>query len=410
MLPARFVVLTQLPLTQSGKVDKRTLQQMPAPQETARDPAAETPADGIEASLLKVFRDVLRSPSFGFDDSFFDHGGYSLLAVKLFARIANTLGTELPITALFDAPTVRSLATLLREGTSLATIVPVVPRRAGGDEPPFFLVQSYLLYGLAGSMVPETRPVLGIREAESFNSVGVPLAERVTTCADAIQRIYPRGLVHLGGWCAAATLTIEIARRLQEQGRTIGMLALFDAEAPGFVPRPASGNPRLARLRATLKYHASRLRRLGWAGRFEYLLERATQQTMQCVEWIYMRHRGAVGRLQHALPFLPNAFFYNRWTQLRAEEHPGLQPIDAKVYLFRASDVVHVPGSDEAMGWREIARGGAEVIFVPGHHESMFHEPQLSTLREEFRQAMLKVEPASPFPNNGSSGQRERAS
>jgi acyl carrier protein len=112
-------------------VDKRALQERPAPEEIATKTGAEKPADAVEAALLKVFREVLRSPSFGLDDSFFDHGGYSLLAVRLFARIANTLGTELPITALFDAPTVRALSVLLREGQSLATIVPL---RAGGEK------------------------------------------------------------------------------------------------------------------------------------------------------------------------------------------------------------------------------------------------------------------------------------
>jgi amino acid adenylation domain-containing protein len=131
MLPARFVLLPELPLTGSGKVDKRALQERPAPEEIATKTGAEKPADAVEAALLKVFREVLRSPSFGLDDSFFDHGGYSLLAVRLFARIANTLGTELPITALFDAPTVRALSVLLREGQSLATIVPL---RAGGEK------------------------------------------------------------------------------------------------------------------------------------------------------------------------------------------------------------------------------------------------------------------------------------
>ncbi len=387
MLPARYVTLTQLPLTGSGKTDKRALLRMPSPDETAPNSTSKQPSDLVEASLLKVFREVLRLPSFGLDDNFFHYGGYSLLAVRLFARIGNVLGSELPITSLFDAPTVRSLAAVLREGQRLPVAVPI---RSTGDAPPFFLVHSYLLYGLAAEMVPEPHPIYGLREIESEQVC--TLQDRVRTCVDAIDRVYPEGRVHLGGWCAAATLTVEIARSLQANGRNVGLLALFDAEVPGFIPRPATGSPRTARLRAAVKYHLGRLRSVGWRGRFDYLLERISQHSLQSMEWIYTRHRRTVARLQRLMPFLPNVLFYNRWTQQRVEEKWQVRPIDTTVSLFRAADVILVPGSDDTMGWGEIARGGVEVLFVPGHHESMFHPPQLSVLAQEFAAALRRAE------------------
>jgi amino acid adenylation domain-containing protein len=388
MLPSRFVSVQALPLTGSGKVDKRALQQLPKPEEIQRVSAdGDIPVDIVEGSLLKIFREVLRSRSFGPEDSFFDFGGYSLLAVRLFARIAKEMGTDLAITTLFEAPTVRKLALLMRKGDSLPTLVPI---RTSGDDDPFFLVHSYLLYGLAGSMVPAQHPVYGLREAKAAGQAG-GLSDQATMCVKAIERVHPHGVVHLGGWCAAAPLTIEIARRLQEQGRTIGMVALFDADAPGFVPQANGSHPRLTRLRATLGYHRNRMLRLHWRGRFQYVVERGSQHLLQMAEWFYMGHRQLLKRTQRVLPFLPSILFHNRWTQIAVVEQQVLKPIDARIFLFRALDVIMMPGSEAELGWRAIARRGVEVIFVPGHHESMFHEPQFTVLRQQFAQAIQKA-------------------
>ena len=397
MLPSRFVALEALPLTGSGKVDKRALRQLPKPEEPQRVRAeGEIPVDIVEGSLLKIFREVLRSRTFGPEDNFFDYGGYSLLAVRLFARISKEMGTDLPITTLFEAPTVRRLAVLLRKGENLQTLVPI---RTSGSDDPFFLVHSYLLYGLAGSMVPAQNPVYGLREIK-VTGQGGGLSDQVTACVKAIERVHPHGTVHLGGWCAAAPLTIEIARRLKEQGRTVGMVTLFDAAAPGFVPQAGGSHPRLTRLHVTLAYHLNRMRRLRWRERLQYVLERGSQHLLQMVEWFYLGHRQSIKRMQSRMPLLPGILFHNRWTQIAVVEERVMAPIDAKVFLFRALDVIIMPGSEAELGWRAIAKRGVEVIFVPGHHESMFHEPQVTVLRQQFAKAMEQVQNEDSRPES----------
>ncbi len=397
MLPSRFVSLDKLPLTGSGKIDKRALCDLPPPPDVSDDKQAdfhealeqEIPVNATELALLRVFREVLRSRSFGLDDNFFDFGGYSLLAVRLFARVANVLGIEVPITTLFEAPTVRRLAALLKAGGKFQTIVSI---REGGDRDPFFLVQSYLLYGMAGSMVPNSHPVRGVREEASHTRGEIAFKDRVALYADAIQHSSPRGVIHLGGWCAAAIFTVEIARRLQSQGRTIGMLALFDAEAPGFLEASSNAKAVSARLRAAWIFHREHLRQVTWRGRIAYLLNKISRQPLRMMELFYMRHRSAIVLLQKTMPYLPNVVFYNRWTQIVPVDQPALAPIDAKIHLFRALDVIDLHKNDEAMGWKSVARGGVEVIFVPGDHETMFLEPQLSVLRQEFSRAMREAE------------------
>jgi amino acid adenylation domain-containing protein len=105
MVPAAFVVLDALPLTPNGKVDRAAL---PVP-DLAGTVAYRAPRTERQELLCGIFAEVLGVPQVGVDDSFFDLGGQSLQAMRLTSRIQAALGADVPIAALFDAPTVTDL-------------------------------------------------------------------------------------------------------------------------------------------------------------------------------------------------------------------------------------------------------------------------------------------------------------
>jgi acyl carrier protein len=110
MVPAHFVVLPALPRTPSGKVDRRAL---PAP--GAARPAGEgaaylPPRSAEEERMAALWSDVLGVERVGIEDNFFDLGGHSLSAARLLARVRAEMGVELPLAAVFQAPTVAALA------------------------------------------------------------------------------------------------------------------------------------------------------------------------------------------------------------------------------------------------------------------------------------------------------------
>jgi amino acid adenylation domain-containing protein len=117
MVPSEFTFLDRLPLTPSGKVDRRAL---PEPAE-ARPDLAEAyvaPRNPVEAVMAKIWGEILGLEQVGVHDHFFQLGGHSLLGTRLISRLRETFHVELPIRKLFEAPTVALLSEAMLESSS----------------------------------------------------------------------------------------------------------------------------------------------------------------------------------------------------------------------------------------------------------------------------------------------------
>jgi acyl carrier protein len=112
MVPSTFVTLETFPLTASGKVNRRAL----PPPDLAR-PELETvfvaPQTPVEEVLAEMWARVLGIDRVGIHDDFFESGGHSLLATQLVNRIRKAFRVDLPLRALFEAPTVAALSQVM---------------------------------------------------------------------------------------------------------------------------------------------------------------------------------------------------------------------------------------------------------------------------------------------------------
>ncbi|HEX6042688.1 non-ribosomal peptide synthase/polyketide synthase, partial [Longimicrobium sp.] len=128
MVPREVVRLAALPLTPNGKVDRRAL---PAPGASVSDADGtyDAPRTVAEERLAAIFATLLRVRAVGRNDDFFSLGGHSLLATRVMARVRDAFGVELPLRALFEAPTVAALARAVEDaGGQPVSQPPLVPR------------------------------------------------------------------------------------------------------------------------------------------------------------------------------------------------------------------------------------------------------------------------------------------
>lgn len=121
LVPSAVVVLDRLPVTSNGKLDRAAL---PAPRRASARTGGEPPGNAAEAAMCALFAEVLGVPGVGVNDNFFELGGHSLLAARLLSR----LDTDLPIRAVFDAPTVALLTSLLESARKTRPVLRPVRR------------------------------------------------------------------------------------------------------------------------------------------------------------------------------------------------------------------------------------------------------------------------------------------
>jgi amino acid adenylation domain-containing protein len=229
MVPGAVILIDALPLTPSGKLDRKAL---PGPDFAPAEPAR-APRTPREAVLAALFAELLGLSHVDIDTSFFDLGGHSLLATRLVSRIRTVLGVSLPIRAIFETPTVAGLGAYFdshekEDGTNLVII------RQAGSLPPLFCIHggAGLVWSFRNMMGEhlQDRPVYalqarGIEENEELPS---DMAALVSDYLQQILRIQPRGPYHLLGWSFGAVAAQAMATELQKRGETVSFLAMLD--------------------------------------------------------------------------------------------------------------------------------------------------------------------------------------
>jgi amino acid adenylation domain-containing protein len=251
MIPARLIPVTDFPLNTSGKINKGAL---PAPGDSISVPSAGTEsavaAGPVATVLAGLFATVLRRERVGPDDSFFDLGGSSLAVMRLVDLIAGRLGADVGVAAIFLHPTPRRLAASLDQASAAG---PLIALTGQADGPPLFLIHAVggTVFGyaqLAGELAGAYR-VYGL-EAPGLTEPGATAASLDGLVADYTSRIraaQPDGPYRLGGWSMGGIIAFEVARRLEQAGAEVGLLALLDApfdfpglDVPDASPQSAS--------------------------------------------------------------------------------------------------------------------------------------------------------------------------
>jgi amino acid adenylation domain-containing protein len=241
-LPSVIISLDALPLNANGKLEQSALPPPPSGPSSTRDGASAT-ADALEQQLLETWREVLGVPALGPEDDFFDSGGHSLLAVTLFARIEQNTGVRLPLSTIFEAPTVRELEKVLRSNGWDVPGRPLASLTVTGSRSPLFFVtagdgNSVGFGALARRLGPE-QPFYALqpRGMDGRRVIDVGVTKLARRYVRDIRGIQAHGPYILGGRCFGTLVAFEMTRILEAASERVSLLIALDSVGPLWKPR-----------------------------------------------------------------------------------------------------------------------------------------------------------------------------
>ncbi len=416
MIPFAFVPLETLPLTPNGKVDRRAL---PKFSEPSRNESIAQSCDNItptEATLLEIWKDLLRLKQVTIQDNFFELGGHSLLATQMTSRVRDALGLELPLKSVFEAPTIAQLAPILdtlKNHTSTPKIPPLVrldrsayrhtrstaiepqpaawsplvPLTLGTSKQPFFCVHP--MFGVVFPYLELANCLESDRSFYGLQPLGLdgklPPLNRIEAIAayyiEAIQTLQPQGPYFLGGWSFGGFVAFEMAQQLTRAGHEVELLAILDTPAPCNKPsfyqslKFLIGTAVWSTLPFLLDYSALAIDRLqsgnAWFSRWQWstllrLMPEETRLRLLDESAISPMLRIVYANAQAAYRYVP-------------------QPYLHRITLFQAAEQSTAIEQDATLGWSALT-SEIQLHQVPGNHLSLLKQPHVQILAQQLKQ------------------------
>ena len=255
MMPAAFEILADLPLTPNRKLDRHRL---PAPSRDSFTVAP--PRNELERQLVKIWEKILDTPHIGIDDSFFDLGGHSLVALQLFAEIDRIWHKKLLLAVLLESPTIAELAKMIHTETR-SDWSPLVLLKPGEHQPPLFFVHpiggNLFDYHTLSKRLEIKPPIYGL-QPRGIDGKQPPIEcieDMASYFIQAIQTVQPQGPYSIVGYSFGGIVAFDMARQLTERGERVAFLGLVDIRCPVI---PPVGTP----LREWIDIQFNRLRKL----------------------------------------------------------------------------------------------------------------------------------------------------
>jgi thioesterase domain-containing protein/acyl carrier protein len=378
------------------------------------------PRDDVERTIVGFWEELLGVNQVGVADSFFDLGGHSLIAVRLFAKIKQTYAVDYPISVLFEAPTVERCAAMIKEAIGGGDGDPAeaaeatdegAPRKAdrpgpryvhlvpmhkgeGGPKRPFFLVAgmfgNVLNLGHLANLIGTDRPFYGLQARGLYGD-----AEPHETFEEAardylaeVKQVQPHGPYLLGGFSGGGLTAWEMAQQLIAEGEEVAMLLLLDSRLPQVPPLRREDRVRMK------------------------LIELQRSGPGYLVEWGRNRFEWELGKVRRR--FFPKddvaqptptsfqndkikAAFYRALERYRMRHYPG------RAILFRPKleplyviDDDHWIDDEDKYLFHDNGFGkyadDIEVYEMPGDHDSMVLEPNVRVMARRLKRCIERAE------------------
>jgi len=369
MVPSAYVALDALPLTASGKVDRKALPQPDL--EAIRKSHFVAPNSPTEHQMAAVWERVFGVSPIGVNDNFFDLGGDSLRAAALVSAIEETFGRVLKPSVLLTAPTVADMtAATIRLENGLDE--PLTALRATGTRAPiFFLHNDYgrglYTHAIARSLSPE-HPFYAVHR-DGLDGMGdSPTVEALAgNCVRSLRAARAHGPYVLCGHCHGGLIALETARQLRRAGEEVELVVMVDTRAPIRARRALRrvstmlgplGEAAFDGVDTGLKHVVRAGEEIAWRSAYYRKRIAALGQKINAAETVQQVPREPLA-VRHAYSRAASRYLPARYTGqvalFRAEKFPTRRPDLGWSSLLPQLEIVVVPGDHYTCITRHVA-------------------------------------------------------
>jgi phthiocerol/phenolphthiocerol synthesis type-I polyketide synthase E len=354
----------------------------PSPAHVAEDAAA--------GKLLRIWQDQLGVEGITSDQNFFDLGGDSSLAVRMFAEVEKVFGVKLPLATLYDAPTVVELARVIGGETASAGWSPLVAIQPSGSRPPLFCMHgaggTVLMYRDLSRRLGGDQPFYGL-QALGLDGSRDPLTtieEMAAVYVKEIRKVQPAGPYFISGYCMGGTVAYEVAQQLQQQGETVAMLALFDTMNWHEIPLNLWSKSRYWGQR--ILFHAGSFFGLDLAGKRKFFEEKVEILKDRIPVWqgnlqtTFGKRANGMASSSLLLSHIWKVNDRASWNYV-AKPFPGILTDIRPAKQYWIFDKLEYK-------WKQLVQGGEKVIILPVNPATMLVEPFVEHLAGAVRRTM----------------------
>jgi thioesterase domain-containing protein/acyl carrier protein len=352
------------------------------------------PQTETEKTLATIWEDVLSARPIGRDQDYFELGGNSLLATRLFAEIDRVFHIHLPISTLFYAKTIAEFAALVEKqhsGDSWSSLVPIQPN---GSRIPFFCVHggggNVLIYRDLSRHLGPDQPFYGLQSQglDGKRDLLPRIEAMASLYVEEIKKVQPHGPYYLGGYCLGGTIALEMAQQLRASGQEVAIVALFDTV--NWMRLRKRNSIDLLRYHVErIYFHIKNFLLLDFRGMRRFLRQK----------WKVLQSRTTVWKGSLLSRFSGNAVNNTSESQLlsrlwKVNDEASLayipKPYLGRIADFRPKDQYGLylePG----VNWDGIALGPLDVHVLPVYPAGMLLEPFVKDLAEALQQAIERA-------------------
>ena len=391
-IPAFLIAIKAVPLTPNGKVDLKAL----PPVDSFRgmkQPAKEA-RSRLEQQIADIWKKLFNREAIDRDDNFFSLGGHSLLAARMLAEVERITGQRLPISSIFESPTVEALAARLESPGPAEVKGSLVALQEEGTRVPLFCLHGWGgdVYGfldLARVLAPE-QPVYGLQAIGLKD--GTPRHTTVDQMTDhyvqEIQAFRPEGPYLLLGYSAGGWIAYAVAQRLSNAGKEV-RLFMLDTSASCKIPYVFHAFNKTMRLLVRLPFHIRRFQESSEGNRWAYLRDR--------LGWLMVniRRTGAPPASRQEAKENPSPLndSAEAYPVPRGTDYFALVASKYRPKPYRGDLVLFACRGSPAYGrlfWKYLIRGRIRVHFVDGGHLGVINRENVGNFAEVFKSVLYE--------------------